>query len=203
ERADRGLPVAGAEEGGRGRGQGGHRLLPHLGRPAPDPPVGRPQLLWQDQGAGGLMERSGSPPIDRVGFGHAATLSSPDNPQCLMEASPVSRISRRVAAIAESATLAVDAKANALKAAGEDVIGFGAGEPDFPTPKQIVEAAVAACQQPRSASTPATTTTPRARACPSCGRRSRPRRPATPARPCTPPRCSSPTAANPPPPTPS
>ena len=59
------------------------------------------------------------------------------------------RISRRVAAIAESATLAIDAKAKALKAAGEDVIGFGAGEPDFPTPHHIVEAAVAACHQPR------------------------------------------------------
>jgi len=57
------------------------------------------------------------------------------------------RISTRVAAIAESATLAVDAKAKALKAAGEDVIGFGAGEPDFPTPDYIVEAAVAACRQ--------------------------------------------------------
>jgi aspartate aminotransferase len=62
---------------------------------------------------------------------------------------PESRISRRVAAIAESATLAIDAKAKALKAAGEDVIGFGAGEPDFPTPDHIVEAAVAACQQPK------------------------------------------------------
>ena len=59
------------------------------------------------------------------------------------------RISRRVAAIAESATLAIDAKAKALKAAGEDVIGFGAGEPDFPTPRRIVEAAAAACHQPR------------------------------------------------------
>jgi aspartate/methionine/tyrosine aminotransferase len=59
----------------------------------------------------------------------------------------MSRISTRVAAIAESATLAVDAKAKALKAAGEDVIGFGAGEPDFPTPDYIVEAAVAACSQ--------------------------------------------------------
>ncbi|HET9444003.1 MAG TPA: pyridoxal phosphate-dependent aminotransferase [Acidimicrobiales bacterium] len=57
-------------------------------------------------------------------------------------------ISRRVAAIAESATLAVDAKAKALKAAGEDVIGFGAGEPDFPTPGYIVEAAVEACRNP-------------------------------------------------------
>jgi aspartate aminotransferase len=61
----------------------------------------------------------------------------------------VPRISRRVAAIAESATLAIDAKAKALKAAGEDVIGFGAGEPDFPTPHHIVEAAAAACHQPK------------------------------------------------------
>jgi aspartate/methionine/tyrosine aminotransferase len=61
----------------------------------------------------------------------------------------VQRISRRVAAIAESATLATDAKARALKAAGEDVIGFGAGEPDFPTPAPIVDAAVAACSEPR------------------------------------------------------
>ncbi len=59
------------------------------------------------------------------------------------------RISRRVGAIAESATLAVDAKAKALKAAGEPVIGFGAGEPDFPTPAHIVEAAVAACRDPK------------------------------------------------------
>jgi aspartate/methionine/tyrosine aminotransferase len=59
----------------------------------------------------------------------------------------MSRISARVAAIAESATLAVDAKAKALKAAGEDVIGFGAGEPDFPTPAYIVDAAIEACRQ--------------------------------------------------------
>ena len=56
------------------------------------------------------------------------------------------RISRRAAAVAPSATLAVDAKAKALQAAGEHVIGFGAGEPDFPTPAHIVEAAVAACR---------------------------------------------------------
>jgi aspartate aminotransferase len=62
---------------------------------------------------------------------------------------PTRRISARVAAIAESATLAVDAKAKALRAAGEPVIGFGAGEPDFPTPDRIVEAAVAACRNPR------------------------------------------------------
>ncbi|MUN40659.1 pyridoxal phosphate-dependent aminotransferase [Actinomadura litoris] len=59
------------------------------------------------------------------------------------------RISKRIAAISESATLAVDAKAKALKAAGRPVIGFGAGEPDFPTPDYIVEAAVAACRVPR------------------------------------------------------
>ncbi len=58
------------------------------------------------------------------------------------------RISRRAAAVAPSATLAVDAKAKALKAAGDHVVGFGAGEPDFPTPAHIVEAAVAACRDP-------------------------------------------------------
>jgi aspartate/methionine/tyrosine aminotransferase len=60
------------------------------------------------------------------------------------------RVSDRIAAIAESATLAVDAKAKALKAAGHPVIGFGAGEPDFPTPDYIVEAAVAACRDPKN-----------------------------------------------------
>ena len=59
-----------------------------------------------------------------------------------------SRISARIGGIAESATLAVDAKAKALKAAGRPVIGFGAGEPDFPTPSYIVDAAVAACSDP-------------------------------------------------------
>ena len=60
------------------------------------------------------------------------------------------RVSRKIGAIAESATLAVDAKAKALKAAGEHVISFGAGEPDFPTPPHIVEAAVEACRDPSS-----------------------------------------------------
>jgi len=59
------------------------------------------------------------------------------------------RISARVGSIAESATLAVDAKAKALQAAGRPVIGFGAGEPDFPTPAHVVEAAVAAARDPR------------------------------------------------------
>lgn len=61
-----------------------------------------------------------------------------------------SRIARRVAAITPSATLAVDSKAKALKAAGEPVIGFGAGEPDFATPDYIVEAAAAACHDPKN-----------------------------------------------------
>jgi len=64
-------------------------------------------------------------------------------------ASSQHRISTRIGAITESATLAVDAKARALKAAGRPVIGFGVGEPDFPTPDYIVEAAQRACAVPR------------------------------------------------------
>jgi aspartate aminotransferase len=60
------------------------------------------------------------------------------------------RVSQRIGAIAESATLKVDAKAKALKAEGRPVIGFGAGEPDFPTPDYIVEAAIEACRDPRN-----------------------------------------------------
>lgn len=64
--------------------------------------------------------------------------------------SPRNRISRRIGGIAESATLAVDAKAKALKAAGRPVIGFGAGEPDFATPETIVEAAALAARDPKN-----------------------------------------------------
>ena len=60
------------------------------------------------------------------------------------------RVSQRIGAIAESATLKVDAKAKALKAEGRPVIGFGAGEPDFPTPSYVVDAAVAACSDPKN-----------------------------------------------------
>jgi aspartate/methionine/tyrosine aminotransferase len=67
-----------------------------------------------------------------------------------MSREAMSRISRRVGAIEESATLAVDAKAKALQAAGVDVIGFGAGEPDFPTPAPIVDAAAAAARETRN-----------------------------------------------------
>src|SRR3954447_23757192 len=63
---------------------------------------------------------------------------------------PAHRVSARIGAISESATLAVDAKAKALKAAGRPVIGFGAGEPDLPTPDYIVEAAVAAARDPKN-----------------------------------------------------
>ncbi|MDR0625663.1 MAG: pyridoxal phosphate-dependent aminotransferase [Bifidobacteriaceae bacterium] len=61
---------------------------------------------------------------------------------------PRTRISERIAAIEPSATLAVDAKAKALKAEGKPVIGFGAGEPDFPTASYIVDAAVEAARDP-------------------------------------------------------
>ena len=79
-----------------------------------------------------------------------------------------------MSAISESATLAVDAKAKALKAAGGPVIGFGAGEPDFPTPDYIVEAAQ------RAAADPKMHRYTRPPACPSSGPRSRSRPPATP-----------------------
>ncbi len=61
-----------------------------------------------------------------------------------------SRISARIAAIAESATLKVDAKAKALQAAGRPVISYAAGEPDFPTPEHVVEAAVIAARDPKN-----------------------------------------------------
>jgi aspartate aminotransferase len=61
-----------------------------------------------------------------------------------------SRISKRIAAIAESATLKVDAKAKALQAEGRPVISYAAGEPDFPTPAHIVEAAAKAVLDPKN-----------------------------------------------------
>ena len=75
--------------------------------------------------------------------------SAPESATLSTELPPAARrVSRRIGAIAESATLAVDAKAKALKAAGKPVIGFGAGEPDFATPDYIVEAAIAAARNP-------------------------------------------------------
>lgn len=60
------------------------------------------------------------------------------------------RLSPRIAAIAESATLKVDAKAKALKAEGRPVISYAAGEPDFPTPDHVVQAAIEACKDPKN-----------------------------------------------------
>jgi aspartate aminotransferase len=62
----------------------------------------------------------------------------------------VARISARIGSISESATLKVDAKAKQLKAEGRPVVSFAAGEPDFPTPEHIVEAAVAAARDPKN-----------------------------------------------------
>jgi len=76
-------------------------------------------------------------------IGDRSTLSSMSTPPSFP------RISARVGGIAESATLKVDARAKALRAEGRPVIGFGAGEPDFPTPQHIVDAAVAACSDAR------------------------------------------------------
>ncbi|CAN5243006.1 pyridoxal phosphate-dependent aminotransferase [soil metagenome] len=62
----------------------------------------------------------------------------------------MARLSKRIGSISESATLKVDAKAKQLKAAGRPVVSFAAGEPDFPTPEHIVEAAVAAARDPKN-----------------------------------------------------
>lgn len=67
-----------------------------------------------------------------------------------MATEPRNRVSQRLAALQPSATLAVDAKAKALKAAGQPVIGFGAGEPNFPTPAHIVAAAIDAASDPKN-----------------------------------------------------
>ncbi len=89
----------------------------------------------------GFAEWSGS---DSIGG-----MSSAPHPPA-SQPSARARVSARIGGIAESATLAVDAKAKALKAAGRPVIGFGAGEPDFPTPGYVVDAAVEACRDPRN-----------------------------------------------------
>ena len=81
----------------------------------------------------------------------SAEMSAGSSAVSTVPAAPAARrVSARIAAIAESATLAVDAKAKALKAAGRPVIGFGAGEPDFPTPDYIVQAAIEAARLPKN-----------------------------------------------------
>src|SRR4051794_15416725 len=98
---------------------GGRAGAPSLTRWPPYPPVSR----WEQ-----VRRRRVAPDAPR-------TAVSPDPPAPSPELPPAQRPTpRRIAGIAESATLAVDAKAKALQAAGKPVIGFGAGEPDFPTP---------------------------------------------------------------------
>ena len=91
-----------------------------------------------------VLESRGLSGIGRTRFGKAA------QPGIFSAMNTPSRIAQRVAAITPSATMAVDGKAKALKAAGESVIGFGAGEPDFATPDYIVQAAAAACHDPKN-----------------------------------------------------
>lgn len=105
-----------------------------LGRPVAKPPVlAGTHVGHSDPGHGSF------PPVPVLGT-HDKLEGMTERP----------RISARISAISESATLAVDAKAKAMKAEGRPVIGFGAGEPDFPTPDYIVEAAVEAARQPKN-----------------------------------------------------
>ncbi len=88
---------------------------------------------------------------DKTDRCHRGPLAWPDDEQQNEASNPRDRrVSRRIGGIAESATLKVDAKAKALKAEGRPVVGFGAGEPDFPTPGYIVDAAVDAARDPKN-----------------------------------------------------
>src|SRR5437764_5745705 len=127
------LTVAGAQVGWSRGGEGSHRLLAHLRRSRPEATVGRPQLGRKLDLRHG---RSHSPLSVKSATEAKSTMAH-------------ARISQRVGSIEESATLAIDARVKALKAEGADVIGFGAGEPDFPTPEHIVVAAETACRDPR------------------------------------------------------
>ncbi len=110
-------------------------------------------LSHLDTGSGAhlSMNFGGTPPAWLVTLQALPAGSiSPDVISEIERAMSIERISRRVGAIAPSATLAVTTKAKAMKAAGENVIGFGAGEPDFSTPAHVVDAAVEACRDPRN-----------------------------------------------------
>ncbi len=102
-----------------------------LRRPGAEPPV-----CGEEGGGDGDCCR-----VDRSHYEIIASVTT---------AADTARISARAAGVTPSATLTVDAKAKALQAAGERVVGFGAGEPDFPTPPHVVEAAIAACRDPRA-----------------------------------------------------
>src|SRR5581483_5879133 len=115
----------------------GSTASPYPAHPSPTPTIEPDRPTPSHPITGGRFA------LDRVWKDEAMSSASPDRPA-------PARVSARIGGIAESATLAVDAKAKALKAAGRAVIGFGAGEPDFPTPKNIVDAAVAACSEARN-----------------------------------------------------
>jgi aspartate aminotransferase len=115
--------------------------------------LGRFQLPRASLGDGGCPVKPA-----HVGAGSGARVSARDGalsgawcaPYARSVAHDIKRISTRIGSIAESATLKVDGKAKALQAAGRPVISFAAGEPDFPTPAHIVEAALAAVTDPRN-----------------------------------------------------
>ena len=117
---------------------GGTRRPAGTRRPRPGRAYGDRTATWDGPVRTGTLCQYG--PVSQT---PAAPVPSPAPPSAGRP-----RISAKIAAIAESATLAVDARAKALKAAGRPVIGFGAGEPDFPTPQYIVDAAIAACSVP-------------------------------------------------------
>src|SRR5258708_8699177 len=112
---------------------------------------GTPGTLTQPDGAPSDLEVyvADRPSVERAAYCPPHGLLPGQSEKMLAMPSSNPRVSARIAGIAESATLAVEAKARALKAAGRPVIGFGAGEPDFPTPDYIVEAAQRACANPR------------------------------------------------------
>ncbi len=159
-----------------GRGQCGELFWAHFRRAATEPSVGRQQVQrgskWSVGRALSLCQH-GSYEFD---FPTAFLVAAPVADPCVGSA---------WRSINESATLAVDAKAKALQAQGENVIGFGAGEPDFPTPDHIVEAAVTRLSRPEEPPLHA-----RPPACPRCARRSLPRPSATAASRPPPARCS-------------
>ena len=127
--------MRGAHEASTFTGQCVELRITHLGRSATEAPISRKHLGGNREWGSGLLRH-------RLSMAGMSSSSTPTNKK--------SRVSARLAAIAESATLAVDAKAKALQAKGEHVIGFGAGEPDFPTPEHIVEAAVKAARDPKA-----------------------------------------------------
>ena len=112
----------------------------------------RRKKAWQISTTGSSLGHGGGPvkPAPRSEPLRAALCPGSTAPYARSVAHDIKRISTRIGSIAESATLKVDGKAKALQAAGRPVISFAAGEPDFPTPPHIVEAALAAVTDPRN-----------------------------------------------------